>query len=152
MKKQTYRDQLTHSKPNSKQLKYSQNFTGRQYKNKTLLSNAIVQTIEKNTGTNLLELKNELSEVDLFAFGLRFVTTTKKAYCAALGIPIEAGCRYKRQLEKSGVLVQSINKAVCPCTNHYAYALSTNPNEFERLRTSYNKQLDLFQVMHFDKD
>lgn len=149
MKNQAHRDQLSPSakvQVNTKQPKYSHNFKGRQYKNKALLSNAIVQTIEKNTGTSLLQLKNELCEADLFELGLKYVTTTKKAYCTALGIPIEAGCRYKRQLEKSGVLVQSINKVVCPCTNHYAYVLTTNPNEFRRLRASYNRQLDLFQM------
>lgn len=148
MKNQARRDQLSPSakvQVNTKEPKYSDNFTGRQYKNTEILSHAIVQTVEKNTGTSLLQLKNELSEVDLFALGLRYVTTTKKAYCTALGIAIEAGCRYKRNLEKSGILVQSINKVVCPCTNHYAYALSTNPNEFENLRISLNMQLDLFK-------
>ncbi|MDH5826267.1 hypothetical protein [Sphingobacterium faecium] len=152
MKNQARRDKLTHSKANGKQFKYSQNFIGRQYKNKGLLSDVIVQTIEKNTGTSLLQLKDELSEVDLFTLGLKYVTTTKKAYCTALGIALEAGCRYKRYLEKSGILVQSINKVVCPYTNHYAYALSTNPNEFKRLRTSNNRQLDLFQMVYYDKD
>lgn len=148
MKNQERRYKLSPSakvQVNTKQPKYSHNFKGRQYKNKALLSNAIVQTIEKNTGTSLLQLKNELCEADLFELGLKYVTTTKKAYCTALGIAIEAGCRYKRHLEKSGILVQSINKVVCPWTNHYAYALSTNPNEFENLRISFNMQLDLFK-------
>ena len=70
MKNLARRDQLTHSKANGKQFKYSQNFIGRQYKNKGLLSDVIVQTIEKNTGTSLLQLKDESVDLCVLDFSL----------------------------------------------------------------------------------
>jgi hypothetical protein len=106
--------------------------------------NFIIKKVETGTGQSLVDLKKQYSEDKLFYLGLKYITTTKKAFCTALQIPVEAGCRYKRKLEKQGCLVQSANEFVCPFTKHPAHIISTNPNEFERLLKSNSKQLNLF--------
>lgn len=103
-------------------------------KDKKLTLNFIVKQVEKGTGHKLSDLKENYSEEQLFFTALKFVTTTKKAVCTALGIPVEAGCRYKRALEQCGQLVQSNDKVFCPITNHPAHLISTNHKEFNRLR------------------
>lgn len=113
-------------------------------KDKNFTLQFIVKQVEKGTGFSLSELKKQLSEEQLFYIGLKHVTTTKKAFCTALNIPIEAGCRYKRLLEQNGNLVQSVDEVVCPFTKHLAHEISTNPNEFERLKKTKFKQLSLF--------
>ena len=67
-----------------------------------------------DSGLHLSELKRKYNEEQLFHVGLKHVTTTKKAFCEALKIPVEAGCRYKRTLEKEGLLVQSVDEVICP--------------------------------------
>lgn len=114
-----------------------------QYKHLTL--QFIVKQVEKGTELSLSELKKQYSEEHLFAIALKHVTTTKKALCTALNIPVEAGCRYKRSLEKDGNLVQSIDEVVCPYTKHPAHLISTNPKEFERLLKSNTNQTKLFE-------
>ena len=105
----------------------------------------IIIQVEKGTGLSLLELKNKYSEEQLFNISLKHVTTTKKALYTALNIPIEAGCRYKRTLEKEGNLVQSIEDVICPFTKHSVHLLSTNHREFEKLLKSNTNQLNLFE-------
>jgi len=62
-----------------------------------------------------------------------------------MGIPIEAACRYKRMFEKRELLVQSSDKFICPFTKRKVHFLSTDPNEFDRLRTpKTDNQLNLF--------
>jgi hypothetical protein len=117
----------------------------RQSKDKYLTLQYIVKQVEKGTGLSLSELKRQHTEQRLFNIALKHVTTTKKALCTALNIPVEAGCRYKRTLEKQGNLVQSANKFFCPFTKHMANLISTNPNEFERLLKSNTNQLNLFE-------
>lgn len=94
----------------------------------------IISKIESGTGLRLSQLKDRYSEDKLFFIGLRHVTTTKKALCEALNIPVEAACRCKRKLEKDGQLVQSAVKVVCPYTKHFAHLISTNPSEFDKLK------------------
>jgi hypothetical protein len=116
-----------------------------QGKDRYLTLKYIVKEVEKGTGLSFSELKNYYSEELLFSVALRHVTTTKKALCTALNIPVEAGCRYKRTLEKDGFLVQSIDEVICPFTKHPAHLISTNPNEFRRLLKSNTNQLSLFE-------
>jgi hypothetical protein len=116
-----------------------------QSKDNHLALQFIVKQIEKGTELSLAELKRQYSEEHLFAVALKHVTTTKKALCTALNIPIEAGCRYKRTLEKEGNLVQSIDDVICPFTKHPAHEISTNPKEYERLLKSKTNQLNLFE-------
>ncbi|WP_346862837.1 hypothetical protein [uncultured Draconibacterium sp.] len=111
---------------------------------RNFISQYIREQVEKGTGKPFLELKHELVEDKLFFIALQHVTATKKAICEAMGIPVEAACRYKRSAQKSGLLVESIDEVKCPVTKHSAHLLSTNPNEFDRLRKSKFKQLNLF--------
>ncbi|MEQ3655902.1 MAG: hypothetical protein ABNH00_08565 [Dokdonia sp.] len=116
----------------------------RQRQDKKITLQLIVKEVEKGTGLSLSELKNKYSDVLLFNVGLKHVTTTKKAFCTALAIPIEAGCRYKRKLEKDGNLAQSIDTVICPFTDNAAHLISTNPKEFKNLLKSNTNQLNLF--------
>jgi hypothetical protein len=104
----------------------------------------IVNQVEKGTGLSFSELKKQYSEEYLFFLALKHITTTKKALCTAFNIPVEAGCRYKRALEKEGLLVQSIDKIVCPFTKHQAHLISTSSQEFDRLLKSKSNQLKMF--------
>jgi hypothetical protein len=113
-------------------------------KDKYLTLQFIIKQVEKGTGLSYKELKKQYSEVSLFREALKHVTTTKKALCTALNIPVEAGCRYKRELENSGLLVQSTDEVICPLTKFPAHLISTNPKEFERLRKTNTNQLQLF--------
>lgn len=115
------------------------------HKDKNLTLQYIVKQVEKGTGLSYSELKKQYSSENLFSLALKYTTTTKKALCTALNIPVEAGCRYKRTLEKEGNLVQSIDEVICPFTKHPAHLISTNPNEFERLLKSNTNQLNLFE-------
>ncbi|WCM42698.1 hypothetical protein MG290_03190 [Flavobacterium sp. CBA20B-1] len=102
----------------------------------------IIKTLEKGTKLSLKQCKSKYSDERLFYIALQYVTTTKKALCTALNIPIEAGCRYKRTLEKEGRLIQSIDEVICPLTKYPAHLISTNPNEFERLLKPKSNQLN----------
>ena len=113
-------------------------------KDRHLVLNYIKIQVEKGTGLCLAELKQKYAEDALFYIALQHITTTKKAISVAMGIPVEACCRYKRELEKNGLLVQSKDEFLCPYTGSLAHVLSTNPSEFERLNTSHSNQLTLF--------
>ncbi len=114
----------------------------RQSKDKVSVLKYIKNRVENGTGLVLSELKNEYNEEQLFFIALKYITTTKKALCKALDIPVEAGCRYKRKFEKQGLLVESAEDVVCPYTLHPAKLLSTNPDEFDDL--THTNQLTLF--------
>jgi len=116
-----------------------------QNKGTVLILQYIAKQVEKGTGLTLSELKECFTEDRLFAIGLRHITTTKKAFCTALDIPVEAGCRYKRNLEKAGLLVQSVDEVICPYTKHPAHLISTNPKEFDELLKTKNNQTKLFE-------
>lgn len=102
-------------------------------KGKQILINYIVRTIEKNRGLTLSELKRTKTQKELYRIGLFYFTTTNKTICEALNIPIEAGTRRKRDLEKEGRLRASIKKGFCPLTKHPAKFLSTNPKNYNDL-------------------
>lgn len=103
----------------------------------------IRKEVEKGTGISLAGLKKKYNEAQLFQVGLFHVTVTKKVICLALFIPVEAGCRYKRTIEKEGHLVESVDEVICPFTRNPARLISTNPKEFDRLGKSDNNQLEL---------
>ncbi|WP_313516749.1 hypothetical protein [Sphingobacterium sp.] len=115
-------------------------------KNKQILIASIRQTVETGLNKTFSQLRIENSEDYLYYLGLWFVTTTNKAICQALNIPVEAGTRYKRTLEKAGLLVHSNEKYICPYTLHKSHLLSTNPKEFTKLLKSTSKQLNLFEI------
>jgi len=114
-------------------------------KDKQFLVTSIRQTLEKALNKSFFQLKKENTEDRLYYLGLRYVTTTNKAICEALNIPVEAGTRYKRSLEKAGLLVRSIDESNCPYTLYKSHLLSTNPKEFVKLQTTNSKQLNLFE-------
>jgi hypothetical protein len=122
----------------------SLSLNNRQIKDKDLILKTIVEKVESGVGLNLIELKIQFNEEQLFAISLKYVTTTKKALCTAMKIPVEAGCRYKRKLEKNGSLVQSVDAVFCPFTRHKAHLISTNQEEFEKLQKSNSNQTKLF--------
>lgn len=105
--------------------------------------NYLRKEVERVTGLSLSELKETYSEKSLFQLALKHVTTTKKAICEALGIDVENACRRKRDLEKQGLLVQSIDEVICGFTGHSAHLLTTNPAKFEELRKTNQLKLDL---------
>lgn len=93
----------------------------------------LIKQVEKGTGLSIYELKKRYTQAKLFRVCLYHVTTTKKAISTAFDLPIENMCRIKRELEKEGILMQSIKDEVCPYTRHHARLLSTNPAEFQKL-------------------
>ena len=116
----------------------------RQYKDTKILIKEIRKAVEKETGLTFSELKKKYSEQALFYKVLRCVTTTKKVVCKAFDINIDNACRYKRTLEKQGLLVQSFERIICPYSNFKAYRLSTNEKMFAELTKSNTNQLKLF--------
>jgi len=128
----------------SKSTKSPKSLNNRQNKDKLLILNYIRIQIEKGIGLTISQFRNENSEEHLYYTALKFVTTTNRTICEALNIAISDGTRHKRELEKSNLLVQSIDEFYCPFTEHKAHLLSTNPNEFEKLNKSKFLQLTLF--------
>jgi hypothetical protein len=86
-----------------------------------------------------------LIELDRYYLGLQHITTSNNAICQALEIPVEAGTRYKVELERNNYLVASVDKFQCDYTGEYVQFLSTNPAEFARLIKSDPNQLNLFE-------
>ena len=86
-----------------------------------------------------------LIELKRYYLGLQYITTSNNAICQALKIPVEAGTRYKAELEINNHLVASVDKFICPYTGENVQFLSTNPEEFDRLIKSSSNQLNLFQ-------
>lgn len=105
-------------------------------KDRQLLADNIRKAVLRKVRLSLSELHQSYPEDRIFYLGLRYVTTTKKAICKALNINIDNACRYKRDLEKRGLLVQSAEQRICPYTKHAAHFLSTNPKEFAKLEKS----------------
>lgn len=87
----------------------------------------------------------KLPELKRYYLGLKYITTSNNAICKALSIPVEAGTRYKVELENNYNLVASADKFQCSYTGEYVQFLSTNPAEFERLKKSDTNQLNLFE-------
>lgn len=113
------------------------------HKDREKILQSIRNRIEIATGKSISQLKSEHAEHSLFFFALQYVTTTKKALCEALDIPVEGACRYKRSAEKGDFLVQSTDKFTCPFTGRLAHKISTNPAEFNNLRQTVDTQLSL---------
>lgn len=99
----------------------------KKYKGKDteLFLDHIIREIEAGTGQSLSELQKKLPEDVLFYVGLVQVTTTKKAICTALDIPVEGACWYKRRYEKDGK-IKEVFHGICPITGFRAAFLSAN--------------------------
>jgi hypothetical protein len=117
----------------------------RQLKDRAFTLQFIRTQVENGTGKPLSQLIKEYSDINRYKLALLHVTTTNKAICEAMYIPIEAGTKYKRCLEKNGHLVSSTDEFRCPYTGDLAHLLSTNPNEFEKLQKSKDTQLKMFE-------
>ncbi len=122
-------------------MKYTGNTTETNRRNQLL--KAMRVQIVKNSQTDFATILKQ-PEIKRYCFGLKYITTSNKAICEALNIPIEAGTRYKAELEENQYLVTSIDKFQCPYTKEYVQFLSTNPLEFERLLKSKTNQLKMF--------
>ncbi len=109
--------------------------------NKRTHLNWVIQAVENGTGYSVNELKSIYSEEKLFLIALKHVSTTKKSLCKALGLGVDNCCRYKRDLEKKGLLVESIESVTCFYTGCDAKVLSTNPEKFNKLRKSNQLKL-----------
>jgi hypothetical protein len=121
-------------------MKYTGNTNENQRRNDLL--KFIRKEIIKQSNTDFKTILN-YPEIKRYYFGLKYITTSNKTICEALHIPVEAGTRYKAELEENQTLVASIDKFQCPYTKEYVQFLSTNSLEFERLSTSKNNQLKL---------
>ena len=117
----------------------------RQFKDRAFTLQFIRTQVENGTGKPLSQLIKEYAELRRYKLALWYVTTTNKAVCEAMYVPVEAGTKYKRRLEKTGQLVSSIDKFPCPYTGDLSHLISTNPKEFERLQKSNTNQLNLFE-------
>lgn len=117
----------------------------RQYKDTKILIKEIRKAVEKETGLTFSELKKKYSEQTLFYKVLRCVNTTKKVVCKAFDINIDNACWYKRDYEKIGLLVQSVDEVKCPYSVCMAHLLSTNEKMFAELTKSNTNQLKLFK-------
>ena len=98
--------------------------------------NWIVRKVEKGTGLTKWELKSIYSEKALFYEALKHVSTTSRSLCMALNLSTPNSCRYKRNLEGRGLLIQSVDKYVCRNSYDLAHVLSTNQNKFDELLKS----------------
>lgn len=119
-----------------------------QFKGRELILQSIRETIENETGKTIKQIVTEYSELARYKLALWHVTTTNKAVCEAMYIPVEAGTKYKRRLEEKEQLVSSVDKFNCPFTGDLAHFLSTNPNEFQRLSKSSATQLTLWGMIN----
>lgn len=100
---------------------------------------SIVCKRSKKSFEEIIQMKEE----ERLRFVLTYITTTRKVVSLSFLIPIENGCRAKRNLEKAGLLVQTPEKKVCPHSTDYAHVLTCNPELFEDIR--WTGQYDLFR-------
>jgi len=63
---------------------------------------------------------------------LKTTTATATMTAEATGIPQKSLCRYKRDLEKKGLLYE-VEKKLCKVTNFRAWYLTTNPELFPKV-------------------
>jgi hypothetical protein len=109
-------------------------------KDKAIIRKSHLNWIERKvvlgTGHTISELKELYSEENLFYVSLKHVTTTKKSLCKALLLDIDNCCRYKRDLEIGGLLIESIDSHTCNYSFHQAKLLSTNQAKFDELLMS----------------
>ena len=106
--------------------------------------NWIERKVVLGTGHTIQELKVLYSEESLFFVALKHVTTTKKSLCKALGLNIDNCCRYKRDLEKKGLLIESADSYTCNYSFRQAKILSTNQAKFDKLLMSNQLKFDFY--------
>lgn len=75
-------------------------------------------------------MKTETQAKTIFEY-LRTNTVTASMVAVATGVPQKNICRYKRDLERAGKLVE-VRKGVCQLTGFSAWYLTTNPAKFPK--------------------
>ena len=115
-----------------------------QNKDREFTTEYIRKEIEKRLVISFSNFLIEYTEINRYYWALYFVSTTNKAACEAVSVPVENGTRYKKTWEAKGKLVSSVDEYTCPYTGHTAHLLSTNPKAFDELRKSDSNQLNLF--------
>jgi hypothetical protein len=84
------------------------------------------------------KFKNKLTQLQTIFQYLTNHIATASMVSVATGVPQKNICRYKRDLEKNG-LIWEIEKKLCKHTSFKAWYLTTNPNN-----APSNNQLTLF--------
>ena len=95
--------------------------------------NWIRRKVILGTGYTIPELKLMYTEENLFFIALKHITTTKKSLCKALEIGVDNCCRYKRDLKKKGLLIESVENYTCRFSGMPAKLITTNPSKFDDL-------------------
>jgi len=103
-----------------------------------------IKLLEVSSGMSFIEIVESFSEIQRFQFALKHLTTTSSVVSAIFGSYVKQknSCRYKSFLEENCQLVASTEEVICPYTGFKARLLTTNPLEFEKLKST--NQLRLF--------
>lgn len=96
------------------------------YEVRKIILHYIRQAIEKGSGMSIEEMRKQYSEDRFFYEALKHLSTTKKALCEAIRMPVENACRYKRYYERAGLLWE-VTQTYCPFTRHLAWTITTDP-------------------------
>ncbi|APY11511.1 hypothetical protein BWZ22_09755 [Seonamhaeicola sp. S2-3] len=96
------------------------------------------QSLNKSFRTRQGQDTNKHTQLKTIFKYLHDHIATNSMVAKATGVPQKNICRYKRILQKMGVLVE-VKKAYCQATNHLAWYLSTNPKYHQQ-----SNQLSLF--------
>lgn len=97
-------------------------------KDRNLILDYIRRRVESGLSIPCSEMQDNYSQEQLFYESLKHVTTTKKALCEALDLPVEGCCRYKRTLQRAEKLWE-VKKIYCPLTRRRASILTTDPSK-----------------------
>lgn len=91
-----------------------------------------METTQQNSlRTQHEQVKENKTQLQTIFHYLQRHTATASMVTEATGIPQKCICRYKRDLEKSGLLAE-IKKGPCKITNHLAWFLTTNKALFPK--------------------
>jgi predicted transcriptional regulator len=94
-------------------------------------------TFQHKRQGKIKEIKSQLQTIFQY---LQTHNSTASMVTAATGVPQKNITRYKRDLEKAGLLWE-IEKKKCKCTGFKAWYLTTNPKN-----APFNNQLNLFKL------
>lgn len=90
----------------------------------------IRREVAKKLGLTFEEFLLTYSNAQRYFIGLEHFTTTNKAICEALFIPVEAGTRYKAKYHKKGLLAVSVKRYNCHFTTEKAHYYTTDKSKF----------------------
>ena len=94
-------------------------------------------TLPNGSGENQAIKESILSQQIKFYQYLRTRTATGSMVVVNTGIPHKNVTRFKREFEKSGLLVE-VNKVKCSITKRYAWEITTNPEIISQIKGSDN--------------